>query len=52
MFLTHGVCCSFAADLGALGNYPGSPFLTSDSDILLDSAKQDDIGGNMLSSFT
>ncbi|XP_075488528.1 uncharacterized protein LOC142527570 isoform X2 [Primulina tabacum] len=31
-------------DLGALGNYPGSPFLASDSDILLDSAEQDDIG--------
>ncbi|XP_073027976.1 uncharacterized protein [Primulina eburnea] len=30
-------------DLGALGNYPGSPFLASDSDILLDSAEQDDI---------
>lgn len=32
------------ADLGALGNYPGSPFLPSDSDILLDSPEQDDIG--------
>ena len=32
------------ADLGALGNYPGSPFLASDSDILLDSPEQDDIG--------
>ncbi|KAI7734414.1 hypothetical protein M8C21_004063 [Ambrosia artemisiifolia] len=30
-------------DLGALGNYPGSPFLPSDSDILLDSPDQDDI---------
>lgn len=30
-------------DLGALGNYPGSPFLGSDSDILLDSPEQDDI---------
>ncbi|CAA2992327.1 Hypothetical predicted protein [Olea europaea subsp. europaea] len=30
-------------DLGALGNYPGSPFLPSDSDILLDSPEQDDI---------
>ncbi|XP_074273151.1 uncharacterized protein LOC141596802 [Silene latifolia] len=30
-------------DLGALGNYPGSPFLHSDSDILLDSPEQDDI---------
>ncbi|KZV56928.1 hypothetical protein F511_30420 [Dorcoceras hygrometricum] len=29
-------------DLGALGNYPGSPFLASDSDILLDSTEQDD----------
>lgn len=32
------------ADLGALGNYPGSPFLGSDSDILLDSPEQEDIG--------
>lgn len=32
------------ADLGALGNYPNSPFLPSDSDILLDSPEQDDIG--------
>lgn len=31
------------ADLGPLGNYPGSPFLPSDSDILLDSPEQDDI---------
>ncbi|GER46362.1 hypothetical protein STAS_23402, partial [Striga asiatica] len=31
-------------DLGALGNYPGSPFLPSDSDILLDSPEQEDIG--------
>ncbi|PSS26282.1 Zinc finger protein like [Actinidia chinensis var. chinensis] len=30
-------------DLGALGNYPGSPFLPSDSDILLDSLEPDDI---------
>jgi len=30
-------------DLGALGNYPGSPFLPSDSDILLDSPEPDDI---------
>ncbi|KAF8379684.1 hypothetical protein HHK36_029128 [Tetracentron sinense] len=30
-------------DLGALGNYPGSPFLPSDSDLLLDSPEQDDI---------
>lgn len=32
------------ADLGPLGNYPGSPFLPSDSDILLDSPEQEDIG--------
>lgn len=32
------------ADLGALGNYTGSPFLPSDSDILLDSPEQEDIG--------
>ncbi|MBA0795429.1 hypothetical protein Gohar_006293 [Gossypium harknessii] len=31
-------------DLGALGNYPGSPFLASDSEILLDSSEQEDIG--------
>lgn len=30
-------------DLGALGEYTGSPFLPSDSDILLDSPEQDDI---------
>ncbi|XP_019456789.1 PREDICTED: uncharacterized protein LOC109357339 [Lupinus angustifolius] len=30
-------------DLGALGNYPGSPFLPSDSDILLESPDQHDI---------
>ncbi|XP_073030526.1 uncharacterized protein [Primulina eburnea] len=30
-------------DLGALGNYPSSPFLASDSDLLLDSAEQDDL---------
>ncbi|KAJ0111499.1 hypothetical protein Patl1_00591 [Pistacia atlantica] len=30
-------------DLGALGNYPGSPFLPSDSELLLDSPDQDDI---------
>uniref|UniRef100_A0A2P2M9L1 Uncharacterized protein LOC107423658 isoform X1 n=1 Tax=Rhizophora mucronata TaxID=61149 RepID=A0A2P2M9L1_RHIMU len=30
-------------DLGALGNYPGSPFLPSDSEILLDSPEHDDI---------
>ena len=34
---------TFVADLGALGNYPNSPFY-SDSDILLDSPEQDDIG--------
>ncbi|KAI4355220.1 hypothetical protein L6164_004011 [Bauhinia variegata] len=30
-------------DLGVLGNYPGSPFLPSDSDILLESPDQQDI---------
>ncbi|XP_022154620.1 uncharacterized protein LOC111021841 [Momordica charantia] len=30
-------------DLGALGNYPGSPFLPSDSDILLDSPENEDL---------
>ncbi|CAA0838932.1 Plant protein 1589 of unknown function [Striga hermonthica] len=34
---------SYLGDLGALGNYPGSPFLPSDSDILLDSPEQEDI---------
>ena len=32
------------ADLGPLGNYPGSPFLHSDPEILLDSPEQDDLG--------
>lgn len=32
------------ADLGVLENYTGTPFLPSDSDILLDSPDQDDIG--------
>ncbi|KAL0547760.1 hypothetical protein IC582_012185 [Cucumis melo] len=31
-------------DLGPLGNYPGSPFLPSDSEILIDSPEQEDIG--------
>ncbi|GMI69578.1 hypothetical protein like AT2G46420 [Hibiscus trionum] len=30
-------------DLGALGNYPGSPFLPSDSEMLLDASEQEDI---------
>ncbi|KAG7013835.1 hypothetical protein SDJN02_24004 [Cucurbita argyrosperma subsp. argyrosperma] len=30
-------------DLGALGNYPGSPFLPSDSDILLNSPENEDL---------
>lgn len=34
------------ADLGALGNYPGSPYLRSESEILLDSPEQEDIGRN------
>jgi hypothetical protein len=34
----------FAADLDVLENYTGTPFLPSDSDILLDSPDQDDIG--------
>lgn len=43
---------TFVADLGALGNYPNSPFY-SDSDILLDSPEQDDIGKqNLISRFT
>ncbi|CAK7348729.1 unnamed protein product [Dovyalis caffra] len=32
-------------DLGALGNYPGSPFLPSNSEILLDSPENEDIVG-------
>lgn len=44
-----GIVCLFFADLGALGNYPGSPFLHSDSEILLDSPEHDDIGnGNCI----
>ncbi|KAL0412214.1 UNVERIFIED_CONTAM: hypothetical protein Slati_3811100, partial [Sesamum latifolium] len=35
-------------DLGALENYPSSPFLPSDSDILLDSPEQEDIGTVLL----
>ncbi|PKU72730.1 hypothetical protein MA16_Dca007450 [Dendrobium catenatum] len=34
---------TLATDLGPLGDYSGSPFLPSDSDILLDSPEQDDI---------
>ncbi|XP_028125176.1 uncharacterized protein LOC114322120 [Camellia sinensis] len=34
---------SIGTDLGALGNYPGSPFLPSDSDILLDSPDHEGI---------
>ena len=34
----------FTSDLEALENYTGTPFLHSDSDILLDSPDQDDIG--------
>lgn len=34
-------------DLGALGNYSGSPFLPSDSEILLDSPEQEDIGNEV-----
>ncbi|MFQ6633413.1 hypothetical protein Gotur_010683 [Gossypium turneri] len=34
-------------DLGALGNYPGSPFLPSDSEILLDSSDQENIGNEV-----
>ncbi|KAF6140870.1 hypothetical protein GIB67_042283 [Kingdonia uniflora] len=30
-------------DLGSLGNYPGAPFLPSDSDLFLDSPEHDDI---------
>ncbi|KAG1330333.1 hypothetical protein COCNU_02G003010 [Cocos nucifera] len=34
---------NLGVDLGALGSYTGSPFLPSDSDILLDSPEQEDI---------
>ncbi|XP_042981459.1 uncharacterized protein LOC122311117 isoform X1 [Carya illinoinensis] len=34
---------NLGGNLGALGNYPGSPFLPSDSEILLDSPEQEDI---------
>jgi hypothetical protein len=34
----------FTADLDVLENYTGTPFLPSDSDILLDSPDHDDIG--------
>ncbi|KAF8380075.1 hypothetical protein HHK36_027545 [Tetracentron sinense] len=34
---------SHLGDLGMLGNYPGSPFRPSDSEILLNSPEQDDI---------
>jgi hypothetical protein len=48
LFLMH--CLQPFADLGDLGNYPGSPFLPSDSEILLDSPEQEDIGnGNCIS---
>ncbi|XP_013600933.1 uncharacterized protein LOC106411610 isoform X2 [Brassica napus] len=33
----------YVAELGGLGNYPGSPFLPSDSEILLDSPDHEDI---------
>ncbi|EEF39078.1 conserved hypothetical protein [Ricinus communis] len=42
--MNSGNNCSRFADLGALGNYPGSPFLPSDSEILLDSPEHEDIG--------
>ncbi|KAG8363260.1 hypothetical protein BUALT_Bualt19G0003700 [Buddleja alternifolia] len=38
-------------DLGALGNYPGSPFLSSDSDILLNSPEQKHIGKKQVEEF-
>lgn len=38
----------FFADLGALGNYPGSPFLPSESDMLLESPDQDINNGKCL----
>lgn len=38
------VASKMLSDLGALGNYDGSPFLPSDSDILLDSPEPEDIG--------
>lgn len=41
------VTLELLADLGALGNYPGSPFLPSDSEILLDSPENEDIGNGV-----
>ena len=38
----------YVAELGGLGNYPGSPFLPSDSEILLDSPDREDIGELLL----
>lgn len=38
----------YVAELGGLGNYPGSPFLPSDSEILLDSPDHEDIGELLL----
>ncbi|XP_074570917.1 uncharacterized protein LOC141827546 isoform X2 [Curcuma longa] len=40
------------ADLGALGDYDGSPFLPSDSDILLDSPEEEDIVEEYLADVT
>lgn len=34
-------------DLGALGNHPGSPFLPSDSEIMLGSSEHEDIGNGV-----
>lgn len=46
------LCClrflQNSVDLGPLGNYPGSPFLHSDSDILLDSPDNEDLGIDIL----
>uniref|UniRef100_A0A0A0L766 Angiotensin-converting enzyme 2 n=1 Tax=Cucumis sativus TaxID=3659 RepID=A0A0A0L766_CUCSA len=39
----HGTIDLWLRHLGPLGNYPGSPFLPSDSEILLDSPEQEDI---------
>lgn len=42
--LSSEISVAIQSDLEALENYTGTPFLPSDSDILLDSPDQDDIG--------
>lgn len=46
LWLTHWypVAVCFMEDLGAIGDYSGSPFLSFGSDLLLDLSVEDDIG--------